>query len=713
MPRGGRQAPAEAMDRRRLWVLVIAVGVWLALFALGTLITGGHGAFGRLLVNVVYLVPHVLAIALAVWAARRTEGVYRRLWTMLACALPLWVAGESIVSYYKVVLRTEPPFPGLADAFFIAFYATLIVTFLVALRPALNVRSWKAVLDASVLAVAVGFIGWVALVEPQLSEAASLATVVSAAYPILDVVMLTILISLTLASFHRPPASLRLLTAAIAAGALTDVALTYVSLHTSSPEHGWLKIGWETEALLLVLAAVVALQPAKTANRAPTRHMRDRGLTIVLAGVALTLASVVIESLGDALSIADAVVALYVVGAIALRLQLTSREREQIALELEASLREQRRIANTDELTGLHNRRYADRHLEKRALAGSRDATLETGVLILDLDHFKDVNDAHGHPTGDEVLRLTAERLTRTRRPGDVVARYGGEEFLVILQDVECATLPAVAERFRECIAEEPYDLGEAHPLIVTASVGGASMPADAATLTELLRIADRALYTAKSMGRNRVQIGAHGDEGSIEGLMERGSVLNFVQGLVDYVDASYGAVDHASNAAHLTGLVADELGLESSQRWRACAAARLHDIGKIAVPKEILVKPGALSHEEWKLVQRHPDVGAEMLSLAPGLRDVAEVVRQHHERHDGAGYPEELKGSEICVEARVVAVCDTWVAMRSDRPHRSARTQAEAMTELRRVAGSQLDPRIVDAFLAVHSRSETFALHG
>ena len=180
--------------------------------------------------------------------------------------------------------------------------------------------------------------------------------------------------------------------------------------------------------------------------------------------------------------------------------------------------------------------------------------------------------------------------------------------------------------------------------LIVTASVGGASMPADAATLTELLRIADRALYTAKSMGRNRVQIGAHGDEGSIEGLMERGSVLNFVQGLVDYVDASYGAVDHASEAAHLAGLVADELGLESGQRWRACAAARLHDIGKLAVPKEILAKPGALSHEEWKLLRRHPDVGAEMLSLAPGLRDVAEVVRQHHERHDGAGYPEELK---------------------------------------------------------------------
>jgi two-component system, cell cycle response regulator len=712
MPRGWAQAGVEAMDQRRWRVLLTAMGAWLALFALGTLITEGQGSFGRLLVNVIYLVPHVLAIGLAVWAAHRTEGVYKRLWTMLACALPLWVAGESIVSYYHVVLSSEPPFPGAADAFFIAFYVTLIVTFLVALRPALNVRSWKAVLDASVLAVAVGFIGWVAVVEPQLSQPASLATVVGVAYPILDVVMLTILISLTLASFRRPPASLLLLTAAIAAGALTDVALTYVSLHTGSPELSWLKIGWETEALLLILAAIAAVQPAKAAHRLPTQDMRDRGLTTVLAGVALTLASVVIDSLGNALSTADAVVALYVVVAIALRLHLTSREREQIALELEASLREQQRMANTDELTGLHNRRYADRHLEKQAFAGSQNSALETGVLILDLDHFKDVNDAHGHPAGDKVLCLTADRLTRTRRPGDVVARYGGEEFLVILQDVERATLPAVAERFRECIAEEPYDLGEAHPLIVTASVGGASMPADAATLTELLRIADRALYTAKSMGRNRVQIGAHGDEGSIEGLMERGSVLNFVQGLVDYVDASYGAVDHASQAAHLTGLVADELGLESGQRWRACAAARLHDIGKIAVPKEILAKPGPLSLEEWKLLRRHPDVGAEMLSLAPGLRDVAEVVRQHHERHDGTGYPGALEGNEICVEARVVAVCDTWVAMRSDRPHRSARAQAEAVSELHRVAGSQLDPRTVDAFLAVLARSESLALH-
>lgn len=702
-----RAKPDEGTFR----LVAMVAGVWLSLFAAGTLITEGDGAFGRLLVNVAYLGPHLLAIGLAVYAARNTEGVYQRLWTMLACALLLWVTGESIVSFHHVVLVSEPPFPGLADAFFLAFYAALIVTFLVALRPALMVRSWKAVLDASVLAVAVGFIAWVAVVQPQLSQPASLATAVGIAYPVLDVVMLTILLSLTLASFRRPPASLLLLTAAIAVGGLTDVALTYISLHTSSPEVSWLKIGWEGEALLLALAAIAAVRPVEAARPIPSKDSRERGLAIVLVGVAVTLAVVVIDSLGDALSLSDAVVALYMVGAIAMRLHLTAREREQIGRRLEASLREQERIANTDELTGLHNRRYADRHLERRVRAGSQDAELETGVLILDLDHFKDVNDAHGHPVGDEVLRLAAERLTRTSRPGNVVARYGGEEFLVVLQDVERASLSTVAERFRECIAEQPFDVGEQHPLIVTASVGGAAMPADAATLTELLRIADRALYTAKSMGRNRVQIGAHGDEGSIEGLMERGSVLNFVQALVDYVDASYGAIDHGSEAARLTGLVADELGLEAGRRWRACAGARLHDIGKLAVPEEVLTKGAALDEADWKLVHRHPDVGAHMLSLAPGLRDVAEVVRQHHERYDGNGYPQGLSGDDICLEARIVAVCDTWVAMRCNRPHRAARTEADAMSELRRVAGSQLDPSVVEAFRSVVSQRTDLAI--
>ena len=430
--------------------------------------------------------------------------------------------------------------------------------------------------------------------------------------------------------------------------------------------------------------------------------LRDRGLTVVLGGVAATLIAVcVVVAVNNALDAGSVVAAFYVVAAIALRLFMTSREREQTAVALEVSLHEQQRMVNTDELTGLHNRRFADRRLHERTEADG-DGTPELGVLVLDLDHFKEINDAHGHPVGDEVLRLAAARLADASRAGDVVARYGGEEFLVILRDLPRDGLLNVAERFRASIAEEPFDAGADQPIVVTTSVGAASMPADAATMTDLLRIADRALYTAKSMGRNRVQVGPHGDEGGIDALVERGSVLNFVQSLVDRLDTSSSGVDHSREVARLAGLVADELGLGGAERWRACAAARLHDIGKLCVPPEVLAAPGPLDLRQWELVRRHPDVGADILALAPGLQDIAEVVRQHHERHDGTGYPSGIAGDALCIEARVVSVCDAWSAMRVDRPYRGARDEAEAIAELRRAAGSQFDPLVVDAFLRI-----------
>ncbi|MEA2135347.1 MAG: hypothetical protein QOC68_3256 [Solirubrobacteraceae bacterium] len=675
-------------------VLAAAALAWLTLFAAATLLTQGHGPFGHAVVDVAYLLPHLLAFVLALRAARRTSGAHRRLWGTLACAIPLWIGGEGVVSGYHVLGR-EPAFPGPADAFFLAFYVVLIATFLLGLRPVLLVRSWKALLDASVLSAAVGYIGWFALIEPQVSGSLSLATVVGIAYPLLDVAMLTILVSLTLAAVHRPPPSLLLLTGAIVIGSVTDCALTYISLHTSAPELSWLKIGWEAEALLLAAAAIAAVRVSSAERRAVRADLRDHGLTIVLGGVAATLVAVcIVVAVNHALDAGSVVAAFYVVAAIALRLFMTSREREQIAVELEASLGEQQRMANTDELTGLHNRRFADRRLQERAGAGPGDAP-EVGILVLDLDHFKEINDVHGHAVGDEVLRLTASRLATVGRSGDVVARYGGEEFLVILRDLPRDGLLAVAERFRVSIAEEPFVVGSDHHIIVTTSVGGASMPADAATMTDLLRIADRALYTAKSMGRNRVQIGAHADETSIDALVGRGSVLNFVQSLVDYVDAGSGNLDHGREVARCAGLVADELGLSSGERWRACAAARLHDIGKLCVPPELLAIPGPLDLHERELVRRHPDVGADILALAPGLEDIAAVVRQHHERHDGTGYPAGLAGDAISIEARVVSVCDAWATTRHD-----GRSEPEAVAELQQGAGSHFDPPVVEAFL-------------
>jgi two-component system cell cycle response regulator len=166
---------------------------------------------------------------------------------------------------------------------------------------------------------------------------------------------------------------------------------------------------------------------------------------------------------------------------------------------------------------------------------------------------------------------------------------------------------------------------------------------------------------------------------------MERGSVLNFVQDLVDHVDPGDGAVEHRTQAARWAGLLADELGLDAGQRWRASAAARLHDIGKVG-----------------RHLRRHPDVGADILLLAPGLRDVAQVVREHHEHFDGTGYPAALSAEEICIEARVVSVCDAWVAVRN---------HPQGISELRDAAGSRLDPRVVDSFLSLLARTEELAV--
>ena len=230
-----RHRTGSAIDRISGAQIAGGAASWLALFALATWTTGGNGTAGTVVVDLAYLMPHMLAVALAVRAARLTAGVYRKLWTMVACAVSLWLSGELIVSFYNLALDTGPPFPGVADGFFLAFYASLIVTFVVALRPALRVQSWKAVLDASVLAVAVGYVGWTVVVEPQLAEQANLATLIGAAYPVLDVAMLTVLVSLMLASFRRPPLSLLVLTAAFAIGGITDSVAGYISLNAISP----------------------------------------------------------------------------------------------------------------------------------------------------------------------------------------------------------------------------------------------------------------------------------------------------------------------------------------------------------------------------------------------------------------------------------------------------------------------------------------------
>jgi len=222
------------------------------------------------------------------------------------------------------------------------------------------------------------------------------------------------------------------------------------------------------------------------------------------------------------------------------------------------------------------------------------------------------------------------------------------------------------------------------------------------------MRVADNALYVAKNLGRDRVQLGAaDGEQPAGIGDVGTGGVLAFLQSLADEMDARQGTVEHSAAMAAWAGDLADAFELDARRRERCVLGTRFHDVGKLAVPDSILKKPGPLSETEWEVVRQHCDRGADIVALVPGWHDVAEVVRDHHERWDGTGYPNRKSGTEILIEARIVAVCDAWAAMLTDRPYRARIEPDAAAAQLRAGSGSQFDADVVNAFLALSTCRE------
>jgi diguanylate cyclase (GGDEF)-like protein len=377
------------------------------------------------------------------------------------------------------------------------------------------------------------------------------------------------------------------------------------------------------------------------------------------------------------------------------RRRLEDRLRQSMA-ELEQARAEAELRANTDDLTGAYNRR----HFAQIASASLASAAERSALLLIDADHFKQINDVYGHAVGDAVLAELAQRLRSSITADDHLARWGGEEFAVLLRDVSSeAELAERAERLRYAVSETPIE-HEGIRILLTTSVGAVLAP-EGASLDALVERADACLYTAKYQGRNRVSLEPEAGGRAVS--IREPEVIGMARALAFASSQREGIPEeHAEQVARLAMLTAERLQLPVGIALLCRIGGWLHDVGKIAIPERILTKPSALEAAEWTVMRTHPVVGDKIVRRVAGLHDAAPAVRHHHERFGGGGYPDGLAGEAIPIEARIVCAADAYSAMTTNRPYSAARSPQEAAAELRRSAGAHFDPKVVEALLAV-----------
>jgi diguanylate cyclase (GGDEF)-like protein/putative nucleotidyltransferase with HDIG domain len=391
--------------------------------------------------------------------------------------------------------------------------------------------------------------------------------------------------------------------------------------------------------------------------------------------------------------------------AMATGLEESTQQLKEANEELESRYRElvdARHQAATDGLTGIYNHRTLQDALTREVERSVRYGH-PLALLMMDVDGFKLFNDTYGHQAGDGVLRQVAGVLTKMMRTGDFIGRYGGDEFMAILPHTDRDGATSMAKRTLEAFSLEKLhtDTGDDLPLVV--SIGVAVCPDDSQHKQELLACADASLYEAKQASGSSLRVARQEPD---EMVAYQDTPLKVLDSLVRGIDSkdSY-TRQHSQQDADLAAELGDALGLSQEPLRALRVAGLLHDVGKIGVPDDILKKPGPLTDEERRTMQEHVVLGKLIIQGVPNLQDVVEAVYTHHERWDGTGYPQGLKGEEIPLLGRVLAVADAYSAMILDRPYRKALSHEQAVEELRRGAGTQLDPELVEQLIDLLER--------
>jgi diguanylate cyclase (GGDEF)-like protein len=380
-------------------------------------------------------------------------------------------------------------------------------------------------------------------------------------------------------------------------------------------------------------------------------------------------------------------------------------------------------LANTDELTGLMNRRlFLD--IFERELLMARMKNYSLALMMLDIDHFKDTNDTYGHPAGDMLLKQMGAILKENTYPLDAVARYGGDEFIILMPDTSYFNAAYAAEKLRRIIDDWQWDVGEKR-ISVTVSIGIAK--SNSSDSHEIIKRADNALYKAKKQGRNHVvcweEIGSNQNtdilqSGEYTELQTKVSsstrqlhslVAEVISAFIKIMDVKDPYIaGHSKNTRDYAVAIANEMGVSQELREKLEVASLLHDIGKIRIPDWILLGTGPISKYDRLIIEQHPLASEEILKPIGIFEQELPIIRQHHERFDGSGYPDCLKGREIVIGARILAVADVFDAMTSIRPYRMMKSCQQALKEITEYSGTQFDPEVVEAFQDAFEKHKT-----
>jgi len=657
--RARRGPPAAACLRQPTALAVLALlSVWGVTYELAFTVFPvllGAFPFRGIGPDVVFLI----AAALLIW--RGTGG--ERGWALIGIGGLCWAAGDI---YWTLVLGNlaNPPVPSLADAGYLSFCPLAFAGILSLVRQRMSRVPKALAADSAAATLTVGAVGAALVVQPVVAHAdgGALAVATNLAYPIFDLLLLGLIVGATALGQWRLNRTWVLLAASVMAFWIADSVYVVADANGTYTQNDWYNALWYWSPVIAAWAAWVP-----RGDRASIRNpISARGIVMPVAFASVAIAILVWSSF-DRVGVIAIALAAGSLSVVMGRLVLTWRDNARL-------LRASQDEAITDALTGLGNRRALLADLERR-LSTVRDDRPFTLVLF-DLDGFKQYNDSFGHPAGDALLGRLGRKLEAQVGAGGKVYRIGGDEFCALIDAPQ-----GTAGYEVETAASALFEQGDG--FTIGCSYGSVFVPTEAQSTSAALTIADQRMYAQKRMGR--VSAARQSKDVLLSALGERSSDL--------------GA--HGHDVAELAGAVAAAFSLPVEDIEVIRQAAELHDVGKVAIPDVILHKPTALDDDEWALMRRHTLIGEKILAAAPDLARVARLVRSSHENYDGSGYPDGLARREIPLGSRIIAVCDAFDAMTTDRPYRQAMEESDAVRELRRCAGSQFDPDVVDRFCA------------